>query len=152
MAQFPATSTSSSSEPLATLNKAMEFLKSSKSTLQQRQKLIRMADRSELGWLVINEYEEDELADDEEDAKRMVKAQKSAEKKFEAVVAKKRNNRMGSNMARQTFSVAGSGVRQAFYQAGAGSIPPHVHQQNSGRTQTMLGPSFACHKVWPPSE
>ncbi len=148
VAQFPATSTSSSSasEPLATLNKAMEFLKSTKSTLQQRQKLIRMADGSELGWLVVNEYEEDELADDEEDAKRMANAQKSAEEKFEAVLAKKRNS-MGSSMARQTFSgVAGSGVRQAFYRAGAGSIPPRVHQQNSGRPQTMLGHGFACHE------
>ena len=41
----------------AAVQEGMELLKS-------RQKAIRLADRSDLGWAVVNEYGEDELADD----------------------------------------------------------------------------------------
>ena len=40
-----------------------------------------MADRSELGWAVVNEYGEDELAEDSEDDKRMARAVATAEKR-----------------------------------------------------------------------
>ena len=37
--------------------------------LAGRQKRIKLADRSEYGWAVVDEYEDDELALDEDDAK-----------------------------------------------------------------------------------
>ena len=43
-----------------------------------RQKLIKMADRSENGWRVVKEYESDSLAENEEDEKRIAKAEKAA--------------------------------------------------------------------------
>ena len=46
-----------------------------------RQKLIRLADHSEFGWEAVNEYETDELAANEDDAKRLEKAEKAAEQK-----------------------------------------------------------------------
>ena len=58
----------------AVVQEGMELLKS-------RQKAIRLADRSDLGWAVVNEYGEDELADDSEDEKRMTRAVAAAEKK-----------------------------------------------------------------------
>uniref|UniRef100_A0A1X7SKF6 CCHC-type domain-containing protein n=1 Tax=Amphimedon queenslandica TaxID=400682 RepID=A0A1X7SKF6_AMPQE len=42
------------------------------------QKLIKMADRSEIGWKVVKEYESDSLAENEEDEKRIAKAEKAA--------------------------------------------------------------------------
>ena len=54
----------------------------------QRQKLIKQADMSEHGWLVIAEYEKDELADDEHDKKRIMKAVKNVKKKAEAAALK----------------------------------------------------------------
>ena len=42
--------------------------------IQSRQKLIKLADKSEGGWLVVEEYEHEELAEDSDDEKRKKKA------------------------------------------------------------------------------
>ena len=59
--------------------------------VKNRQKAIRLADRSELGWAVVNEYGEDELAEDSDDEKRIAKAMATAEKK--AAQLKKKSGR-----------------------------------------------------------
>ena len=59
------------------VSKAKQNLKECK----ERQKLIRLADRSEFGWDVVKEYEEDELAKGSDDEKRIQRAEKAAEKK-----------------------------------------------------------------------
>ena len=51
-------------------------------TLFPAQKLIKFADRSEAGWAVVDEYVDDELADDSEDEKRMERAERMAERKL----------------------------------------------------------------------
>ena len=43
-------------------------------SLKTRQNHIRIADRSENGWAAVEEYVEDELADGEEDKKRIQRA------------------------------------------------------------------------------
>ena len=45
--------------------------------LAGRQKRIKLADRSEYGWAVVDEYKDDELALDEDDAKGIEKAKKA---------------------------------------------------------------------------
>ena len=50
--------------------------------LTHRQKIIKFADRSELGWAVVDEYEDDDLAEDSDDEKRMEKAERQAERKL----------------------------------------------------------------------
>ena len=61
--------------------------------IQKRQKLIKLADKSEGGWLVVQEYESDELADNSEDEKKIKKAQEKGSKKrkqqLQAKAAKK---------------------------------------------------------------
>ena len=49
--------------------------------IKKRQKLIKLADRSKDGWLVVQEYGSDELASNSEDEKKIRKAKLSAEKK-----------------------------------------------------------------------
>ena len=49
--------------------------------INNRQKLIRMADASELGWRFVDEYITNPLALDEEDEKRMNRAKARATKK-----------------------------------------------------------------------
>ena len=39
--------------------------------LHERQKLIKIADRSDRGWATVDEYVEDELAEDSDDEKRL---------------------------------------------------------------------------------
>ena len=65
------------------IDKARQLLSSGISELDHQQKLLKLADKSDYGWLVINEYEDNELASDEEDAKRIRKAEKSAASKVE---------------------------------------------------------------------
>ena len=63
------------------LDNAAKELKESVDAVTLRQKLIRLADCSEFGWEAVNEYERDELAANEDDAKRLEKAEKAAEQK-----------------------------------------------------------------------
>ena len=48
--------------------------------IKKRQKLIKIADKNRYGWLVVQEYETDDLASDSEDEK-IRKAKAAAEKK-----------------------------------------------------------------------
>ena len=52
------------------MDRAKEALKEGEKLLTARQKLIRIADRSEYGWSTVAEYEEDELADGSDDGKK----------------------------------------------------------------------------------
>ena len=61
------------------LDLATKELKEGRDVIMLCQKLIRLADCSEFGWEVVNEYETDELAANEDNAKRLEKAEKAAE-------------------------------------------------------------------------
>ena len=58
--------------------------------IKHRQKLIKLADTSEAGWRVVQEYETNPLAEDSEDEKRIFKAQNRAERKVKADKAKRK--------------------------------------------------------------
>lgn len=60
---------------------AQEKIAEGISLLQYRQKLIKMADSSTLGWMTAEEYEINRIADDSEDEKKMQKAENSALRK-----------------------------------------------------------------------
>ena len=52
-----------------------------KQIIKKRQKLIKIADKNKDGWLVVQEYESDDLASDSENEKKIRKAKAAAEKK-----------------------------------------------------------------------
>jgi uncharacterized protein YeaO (DUF488 family) len=56
--------------------------------ITDRQKLIRIADRSEHGWATVEEYENDELADNSDDEKKIFKAETRAGRKLQQKFAK----------------------------------------------------------------
>jgi hypothetical protein len=60
--------------------------------VQERQKMIKLADSSDLGWKVVQEYESNPIADDSEDEKRMNRALSKAERKAKSEKAKRRLN------------------------------------------------------------
>ncbi|XP_063395983.1 integrase/recombinase xerD homolog isoform X2 [Mytilus trossulus] len=72
-----------------TVCKAKEKLAEGISLMNYRQKLIRIADSSELGWRVVHEYETNPLADDSEDERKLYKAENIAERKVKADKTKK---------------------------------------------------------------
>ncbi len=70
----------SESEPLA-VKKARDSLQKGIEAMQHRQKLIRMADRSDQGWAAAEEYETYELAQNSDDEKKIYRAEMCAERK-----------------------------------------------------------------------
>ena len=58
-----------------------EELKKGRAEIADRQKKIKMADRSEFSWGVVEAYESDDLASDSADEKRIEKAEKEAERR-----------------------------------------------------------------------
>ena len=62
---------------------ALEFASRALASILKGQKLIKLADKSEAGWLAVDEYERDELADDSEDDKKIRRGQDKAVRKRE---------------------------------------------------------------------
>ena len=99
LASIPSTSSDTSSEKL--LQEGMKLI-------DERQKLIKMADRSEFGWGLITEYQADELADNSEDERRIHKAEKAAEKRL--IKKKKKMESQKATAQRRSSSRTGFGA------------------------------------------
>ena len=69
--------------------------KEGKKLLAERQKLIKLADRSECGWATVSAYLADDLADTPDDERRISKAEKSAKKAWDARKEKSRSKSTG---------------------------------------------------------
>ena len=93
---------SSSIKLLDTLEKTKNAVMEGKKLLLQHQKHIRLADRSEHGWKVIQEYEADELAADDADEKGIAKAIKAADQK--AAAEKKKGHSASSRVPQAQLS------------------------------------------------
>ena len=126
----------------ATVKAAMEELEQGRKALLARQKLIRIADRSELGWQVVDAYEPDELASGDEDAKRLEKAEKVAEqkaerrrKKWTLKTARNRAMRRGSQFSRDPGIQ--QGPSKSYPSPGPVGQPPQMLRR-------IPGPCFNC--------
>ena len=71
------------------LDNAVEALHRIVAAIESREKLIKMADRSELGWRVVQHYVADPIADSLDDEKRIKNAAKSAAAELKAAQEKK---------------------------------------------------------------
>ena len=74
------------------IGKAKEELNEGISLLNNRQKLVKLADKSEFGWTTVQEYVFDDLADDEADASMIKKAEKRAADKLKTLHEKKKKS------------------------------------------------------------
>ncbi|KAK3085977.1 hypothetical protein FSP39_011534 [Pinctada imbricata] len=70
--------------------KALSYISEGIELLNNRQKLVKLADMSDNGWRVVQEYETHQLASDSDDEKRIVKAEAKAAKKVREEKSKKR--------------------------------------------------------------
>ena len=68
---------------------------SAKDLLKHRQKIIKLADQSELGWRMVAEYETNPIASDSDDEKRIYKAEARATRKMKAERGVKRGRWRG---------------------------------------------------------
>ena len=136
---------STSVSTLAT-EKAVQAIEEGLALIEDRQKLIKLADRSDTGWLMVAEYQEDELAEDSDDEKRIEKAEKRAERKL----LKKRKG-AGKGKAPVMPDKARGGWAQQRSTAGQwqlGQQAPLTPWRSLGKQPTGLarpiGPCFAC--------
>ena len=58
-----------------------KLVEEGKQIIKKHQKLIKIADKNKDGWLVVQEYESNDLASDSEDEKKIRKAKAATEKK-----------------------------------------------------------------------
>ena len=77
------------------VDKAKESLTEGTSLLTERQKLILLADKSEFGWKTVQEYTQHKLAEDDQDGKKIRRAEERAEKSLKPVAAKKQKKQGG---------------------------------------------------------
>lgn len=72
------------------VDKAKESLTEGTSLLTERQKLILLPDKSEFGWKTVQEYTQHELAEDDQDGKKIRRAEERAEKSLREVKKSKK--------------------------------------------------------------
>ena len=130
-----------------TVDKAKEALKEGEDLIAARQKVIRIADRSEYGWATVDEYEEDELADNSDDEKRLYRAEMRAGRKIKANAAK---NKKKKDSFRKEW-------RPRYQQDILNTSTQSTSQQSSSSAATTsaraiptvqgLGPCFLCGKM-----
>ena len=104
--------------------------------IKQRQKIIRLADESELGWKVVNEYMQSEIASDEEDQKKIHRAQARARGKAKSDRGR-RGRRYMPYRSRSWYP-----VETMSYQAYQARQQPVQQQQQ--QQQQRLGVCFLC--------
>ena len=117
----------------AVVKKTGDLLKEGMKAIEVRQKHIKIADRSELGWAVVSAYEEDELASDSDDDKRIYRAEREAER-----VAKRK--RPGGGNAGRKKAVTGDTAPAQLNSRGQnsqGSRPPAARPR-------LVGPCYRC--------
>ena len=126
---------------------AMEAVRKGTCLLTERQKLIKIADRSEHSWGVIAEYTADERADDSNDERRLEKAEKAAEKK----VGKRKRKRMEMlprSLQRPTRLPGPSLlVPLAGSSAAPGPLGLSAPRRFANQQMRPLGLCFACGKM-----
>ena len=133
------------------MEKAKKELQEGEELCVSRQKLIRIADRSEHGWITVNEYEDDELASNSDDEKRIYRAELRAAKKVKSASQKAANKKKFSRGGR-SFGGTATHPSQHFprqfsasLQSG-GAVLPHGSSSLPVGARQVVGPCFQCGK------
>ena len=151
------------SEAPPAVEKAKTLLEEGEKLIAERQKHIRIADRSENGWATVEEYMEDELADNSDDEKRLSRADVRAGKKLKSAAQRGGKNATKKPGPRKYFSgsrypgylpaatVAGCqppvAQSTSLLSYGYGALQPGAKWHVPGGTSPIvsgLGPCFEC--------
>ena len=113
-------------------------------------KLIKIADRSEFGWHTVEEYLEDELADNSDDEKRLGRAEGRAKRKPKAVKEKKSKNskKFGKQKRFPRFGQPGnSPMNWPNPTVSRELLNSAIVAQSGASSHSTLGPCFRCGKA-----
>eukprot|EP00731_Ephydatia_muelleri_P014014 Em0007g1324a len=119
------------------LAKAKEAVKEGRQLIARRQKLLKLADRSEFGWAVVEEYIDDDLAEDSDDEKRIERAELAAERK---IVKKRRMEEKGAEKADGMVQRVARGQPRAPVERPRGAVPAVREERPAG----FSGICFQC--------
>ena len=120
---------------------ALEELKQGNDFIKQRNKLIRLADRSDNGWAVVNEYITDTLASDSDDEKRIRRAEFTANKKSKSGRASVTNRGYSTSVSYFPYSRINTNIpntESEYFRGFKGSF-------RRGRGRRLPGPQDVCY-------
>ena len=134
------------------VEKAKTLPEEGEKLIVDRQKLIRIADRSENGWATVDEYVEDELPDNSDDEKRLTRADARASKKLKAQKNGKGMRKPNPYAYRKNFN---NSRNWSFGPAAGQSMPPSMYPMIPAQPgakypagteigMAALGPCFEC--------
>ena len=140
------------------VEKARAALQEGQKLIELRQKLIKIADRSEHGWATVAEYEEDELADNSDDEKRLFRAEARAGRRSKQKTSKSLNIRKKGAQAGASSRAPGSVVPRTptggVAELAQASLlvqnllsPLTARQSLPAAERSQLGPCFMCGKM-----
>lgn len=107
--------------------------------IANRQKRIKIADRSEYGWMTVELYEHDELASDSADEKKLEKAEKEAEKR----VTKRKRDKMNKRTKKREASSPERRRWPVDPQQHTSRRPQFQMPPRAGMTR-LIGPCYRC--------
>ena len=130
------------------VEKAKEMIREGKRLIATKQKLIKIADRSEYGWATVDEYIEDELASDSDDEKRLFRAENRARRRVKANEDKKKKQgrRVFVKQPQPNLLGSNAGVAKQPQPSLLGSSARVSPIANTSVAGSVIGPCFHCGK------
>ena len=117
-----------------------------KDILLQQQKLIRLADREELGWEVIKHYVDDDLADGSDDEKAIKKARKEALESITKRKEKRREQFRNASLQKAQRYKQGDTGRRDWSARGTGSGSSGWRPQSRTYDRTRSTICYKCER------
>ena len=123
------------------LDKVHASLEKGEKLLSERQKHILLADKSDFGWSLIQEYKRNDLADDSDDEKKIIRAEARARTQAKQNLARNKIKLSSSRKEPSAFTPVAPTTSSHLYSNSARPIPTV-----QTRLQTKPGSCFACNK------
>ena len=123
------------------LDKVHASLEKGEKLLSERQKHILLADKSDFGWSLIREYKRNDLAEDSDDEKKIIRAEARARTQAKQNSAGNKTRLASNRKELPVLLPAETASFRQFYTNSARPIPT-IHTS----TQTKPGSCFPCNK------
>ena len=114
------------------------------SMLSERQKLILLADKSEFGWKTVEQYTQHELAENEEDGKKICRAEERAGKALKSTPSKRPYKQSSSLIRPSTSRFSSQYARSSSSTGSLRSQSDRLSFPRSPDVPSRPGDCFAC--------